>query len=135
MICNYTLIFEQEHNQGLALDYVNQAIKLGYEWRVDVDELRIKYVELLYLNQMDHLAYEVLPSIGSGEKLVPTMLEAARKGLKTTLKQSDISALSPMTTDWLNGFMPESESSVPFHCLKDPVQPLECIYSGFGRWF
>ncbi len=62
---------------------------------------------------MDHLAHEVLPSIGSDEKLVPTLLEAVRKRLKTILKQSDISALSPMTTDWLNGFTLDSESSVP----------------------
>ena len=80
---------------------------------MDVDELRIKYVELLYLNQMDHLANEVLPSIGCAEKLAPTLLAAAGKRLKMFLKQSDISALSPVTTDWLNGFESNTESNVP----------------------
>ena len=42
----------QEHNQALVLDYIDQAMKLGYTWSVDVDELRIKYVELLYFNNL-----------------------------------------------------------------------------------
>lgn len=103
----------QEHNQSLALDYINQAIKLGYEWSIDVDELRIKYVELLYLNNLDHLAHEVLPSISSDEKLISTLLVAAGRRLKTFLKPSDTSALSPMTTDWLNRFFSEVEIADP----------------------
>lgn len=91
-----------EHNQSLALDYVNQAVKLGYEWNVDVDELRIKYVDLLYVNHMDHLAHEVLPSIGSDEVLGSTLLVAAGRRLKDVLKPSDTSALSPTTTAWLS---------------------------------
>lgn len=88
----------------MALDYVNQAIKLGYEWRVDVDELRIKYVELLYANGKDHLANEVLPSVGSDAKLAPVLLASTGKSLKTLLKPTDTSVLSPLTTEWLAGF-------------------------------
>lgn len=58
-IVHQCLPTSQEHNQSLALDYVNQAVKLGYEWKIDVDELRIKYIHLLYLNGMDDLAHEV----------------------------------------------------------------------------
>lgn len=86
---------------------------MGYEWNVDVDELRIKYVELLYLNRLDHLAHEVLPSISSDEKLVSTLLVTAGRRLKTFLKPSDTSALSPMTTDWLNGFPSEEPNFDP----------------------
>lgn len=93
-----------EHNQSLALDYVNQAVKLGYEWKVDVDELRIKYIHLLYLNGMDDLAHEVLPSIDSNEKLSSTLLNAVGARLKQLLKPSDVSALSPLTATWLDGF-------------------------------
>lgn len=92
-----------EHSQSLALDYVNQAVKLGYEWKVDVDELRIKYIHLLYLNGMDDLAHEVLPSIDSNEKLSLTLLNAAGARLRQLLKPSDMSALSPITATWLDG--------------------------------
>lgn len=86
------------------MDFVNQAIKLGYEWNVDVDELRIKYVELLYTNGKDHLASEVLPSIGSGAKLAPVLLSSTGRRLKSLLKPADTSVLSPLTTEWLAGF-------------------------------
>ncbi len=75
----WNILVNQENNLSFEFDYINQAIKLGYEWRVDVDELRIKYVNLLYLNHMDHLAHEVLVSIESDEKLISTFLVAAGK--------------------------------------------------------
>lgn len=93
-----------ECNQISALDYINQAVKLGYEWGVDVDELRIKYVELLFQKGLDELAFEVLPSIGCDEKLASTLLAAAGRRLKQMLKPSDTSALSPMSASWLNSF-------------------------------
>ena len=62
---------------------------------------------------MDHLAHEVLVSIGSDEKLVSTLLVAAGRRLKMFLKPSDTSALSPMTTEWLlNGFSSDTDSFV-----------------------
>lgn len=106
------LVKMQEHNQSLALDYVNQAIKLGYEWGIDVDELRIKYVDLLYLNHMDHLAHEVLPSIGCDEVLGSTLLVAAGERLKDLLRTSDTSALSPVTTAWLDGLSSDIKTEV-----------------------
>ena len=83
---------------------MNQSVKLGYEWGVDVDELRIKYVELLYLNDFDHLANEMLPSIASDEKLASTLLNTVGKRLKPLLQPRDTSGLSPMTVAWLDGF-------------------------------
>jgi hypothetical protein len=78
---------------------------LGYEWGVDVDELRIKYVELLYLNDFDHLANEMLPSIACDEKLASTLLNTVGKRLKPLLQPRDTSVLSPMTVAWLDGFV------------------------------
>ena len=83
---------------------INQSIKLGYEWNVDVDELRIKCVELLYANRMDHLGQEILPSINANDKLASALLAIAGSRLKHWMKPKDLSALSPITTDWLNGF-------------------------------
>ena len=99
-LCKY-----QVFDQSVALDYVNKSVKLGYEWSVDVDQVRIKYVELLYLNDLDHLANEVLPSIASDEKLATTLLSTAGKRLKPLLQPRDTSALSPMTVAWLDGFV------------------------------
>jgi len=84
---------------------VNQSVKLGYEWGVDVDELRIKYVELLYLNDFDHLANEMLPSIAGDEKLASALLNTVGKRLKPLLQPRDTSVLSPMTVAWLDGFV------------------------------
>lgn len=110
---------------------MNQAIKLGYEWIVDVDELRIKYVELLFHNHMDHLAVEVLPSIGAGEKLAPVLLIAAGKRLKSLLKPRDTSSLSPMTVAWLNGFS-EDTSTGPLYEFK-PAQTLSLLVEAIRR--
>lgn len=125
------LIIFKENNHSLALDYVNQAFKLGYEWNVDVEELRIKYVELLYLNCMDDLAHEVLPSIGSDEKLIPTLLAIVGRRLNMFLKPSDISALSPVTTDWLSGFAVDAESdflNVESTLSKTLALLVECLH-------
>ena len=46
----------------------------------------------------------MLPSIDSNEKLASTLLNAAGARLKQLLKPSDVSALTPLTANWLNGF-------------------------------
>lgn len=52
----------------------------------------------------DLLFAKVLPSIDSSEKLSSTLLNAAGARLKQLLKPSDVSALSPLTATWLDGF-------------------------------
>lgn len=46
----------------------------------------------------------MLPSIDSNEKLSSTLLNAVGARLKQLLKPSDVSALSPLTATWLDGF-------------------------------
>jgi len=122
--------FLKECDQSVALDFVNQAVKLSYEWGADVDELRIKYVELLFLNGIDHLAIEVLPSIGANRKLASSLLAAAGRRLKVLLNPSDVSALSPMTVSWLNGFQ---EDLPPAASKFDASKTLDLLVEALRR--
>lgn len=101
-----------DQNQNLALDFVHRAIKLGYEWACDVDELRLEYVHLLYARGKDHLAHEVLPSIDANERLSTTLLNAAGQRLKRLLDASHTASLSVVTTDWLNNLSAEEPAGV-----------------------
>ena len=122
-----------ECKQSVGLDYVNQAVKLGYEWCVDVDELRIKYAERLFHSGLDELAVEVLPSIGCDEKLAPTLLAAAGRRLKLMLKPSDTSALSPMTAIWLKGFSGEGDN-VPLPECNNSAKTLSLLVEAMRRF-
>lgn len=100
---------------------------------MDVDELRIKCVELLYANRMDHLGQEILPSINANDKLASALLAIAGSRLKHLMKPKDLSALSPITTDWLNGFNTDEMTNCEDVELEDSKKTMALLVQCLSR--
>lgn len=86
--------------------WMAKCVSLASVWGIDTDYLRRQQVLLLYMNGIDSLAEEILPSIENTESLGAEMLEiAGQKLLKFLIAAEDLTvnvvALSPSLTQYL----------------------------------